>query len=117
MMIFSLTFISFLAMLKSKLMDPDEKVRVAAIKAIGIICKGHPNILDDETFNEVAARCRDKKVCIPFSPNLKIASIFSRIRFVQPTSSSLHLALKLLKYFQSSFITCTIFLYRPRKLH
>lgn len=44
-------------------MDPDEKVRVAAIKSIGLVCQNHPDLLDDATFEEVSERCRDRKVC------------------------------------------------------
>lgn len=47
--------------LAEKLMDPEEKVRLAVIKAVGTLCES-PHGLSQTFLLKVAERCRDKKV-------------------------------------------------------
>nr|KAJ3419747.1 hypothetical protein HK105_006552 [Polyrhizophydium stewartii] len=47
--------------LQQKLMDPDERVRCEAIKAVGAIATAMPLVLSNDTFKALTMRCRDKK--------------------------------------------------------
>ncbi len=45
-----------------KLLDPDEKVRLAAIQVLHLFKSDQVSLLSKKVFTEVALRCRDKKV-------------------------------------------------------
>jgi hypothetical protein len=69
-------------------MDPDEKVgnfilhfkvRIAAIKAIGMILQDHPNLLDNETFEELASRCKDKKISCRIEAMAALSKLFKTV--------------------------------------
>ncbi|KAJ3365151.1 hypothetical protein HDU91_002299 [Kappamyces sp. JEL0680] len=68
-------FAKRVALLKPKLMDPDEKVRVAAIRSIGVICHDHPDLLDDDVLQEVAERCKDKRL----TPRLEAMQVLAKL--------------------------------------
>jgi sister-chromatid-cohesion protein PDS5 len=47
--------------LKSKFIDPDEKVRMNAIRAAGVVIRDHPDLFSQETLLEIGLRTKDKK--------------------------------------------------------
>lgn len=51
-------------MLMTKLKDPDEKIRSAALEAFGLVCQDHPDLLSDGTLEMIGSRCRDKKASV-----------------------------------------------------
>ena len=50
------------SLIKIKLLDPEEKIRISALKAIGLAALEHPTMFSDELLREVSVRCKDKKV-------------------------------------------------------
>ena len=65
--------------LRSKLHDPEDKVRVGALTAIGIVCSDHPDLLHESTLQEVASRCRDKKAAPRIEAMKVLGSLFDKV--------------------------------------
>jgi sister chromatid cohesion protein PDS5 len=65
--------------LKSKLHDPEDKVRVGALSAIGIVCSDHPDLLHETTLQEVASRCRDKKSAPRIEAMRVLGGLFDKV--------------------------------------
>ncbi|KAI8925749.1 armadillo-type protein [Entophlyctis helioformis] len=72
-------FVEVKADLQQKLMDPDERVRVEAIKAIGTIGSEYPHLLDMDTLKALTMRCRDKKSSVRSDAIEVVAGLYNHL--------------------------------------
>jgi sister-chromatid-cohesion protein PDS5 len=62
-----------------KLMDPDEKIRIAVIKSF-IALSSTPHCISSDMLRELSARCRDKKISVRSEAIDCLGSIFKKLR-------------------------------------
>lgn len=63
-------------------MDPDERVRIAAIQVLDTFDTATLELISNATLMDVAMRCRDKKVC---GYSVILANTTSRALVLQPS--------------------------------
>ena len=62
-----------------KLTDPEEKVRIATVTALGTLCTAHPQILPKKLMLDLAERCKDKKGPVRTEAALVISKVFDKV--------------------------------------
>jgi sister chromatid cohesion protein PDS5 len=74
----------------SKLVDPDEKVRVAAINSIEHVIHDHPELFKQTSIKALSERCKDKKSNVRLAAIEALGQLFCNVMKSATESSDIH---------------------------
>ncbi|KAH6587489.1 hypothetical protein BASA61_006214 [Batrachochytrium salamandrivorans] len=74
-----LIFTELHAFIQQKLLDPDERVRIEAIKALGAIWTEIPSLICQKSLKSLTLRCRDKKCPVRTEAIDTVARLFNHL--------------------------------------